>query len=271
MFLPHQNFAPISVVVPCYACAYTIERAICSVIAQTSLPREVILVDDASPDNTWQVLQHLAARYAGWIKVFRLDTNQGAASARNAGWALVTQPFIAFLDADDSWHPEKVRVQFGYMQSHPHIGLSGHGYEWGKVDERWEVEVSEYKASSVSAKALLMRSYFPTPSVMLKTSLPLRFREKQRYSEDALLWQQLAFEGAGIVRLEISLLKLHKAPYGVGGLSAQLWAMECAELHNFLLHYQSKKVGLITLLFVASLSLAKFTKRLLVHAWRRLP
>lgn len=268
--LPHENFAPISVVVPCYACAHTIERAIRSVIAQTLLPQEVVLIDDASKDGTWQTLQNLAMQYPGWIKVFRLDTNQGAASARNAGWTRVSQPYIAFLDADDSWHPEKVNIQFGYMQSHPNVGLSGHKYDWGNDDERWSASDGGFKVSPISATAILLKSYFPTPSVMLKSDLPLRFRELQRYSEDALLWQQLALVGVEIVRLEIPLARLHKAPYGDGGLSAQLWAMERSELRNFLLHFKDKNIGLFMLTVVVAFSLAKYAKRLLVRASRKL-
>ena len=263
IFLPHENFAPISVVVPCYQCANTIERAIDSILAQTLLPQEVILIDDASQDGTWQILQNLAVQYPRWIKIFQLEKNQGAASARNAGWARVTQPYIAFLDSDDSWHPEKISMQFGYMQSHPSVGLSGHQYDWGNDDERWNASAGPYKVSPISATALLLKSYFPTPSVMLKSNLPLRFRELQRYSEDALLWQQLALAGVEMVRLETSLLRLHKAPYGDSGLSAQLWSMECAEINNFRIHYKNKKIGIGLLLIAIIFSVLKFLRRIL--------
>ena len=98
-------------VVPCYRCAATIERAIASVAAQTQRPQEVILVDDASGDETLQQLYSLQSQYGEWIKVVALTTNVGAASARNAGWNVATQPYIAFLDSDDAWHPQKVAIQ----------------------------------------------------------------------------------------------------------------------------------------------------------------
>lgn len=264
--LPHQNFAPVSVVVPCYQCARTIERAIYSVVAQTLLPQEVILIDDASQDGTWRALQNLATQYPGWIRIFRMEHNQGAASTRNVGWGRVTQPYIAFLDSDDSWHPEKIKLQFGYMHKHPHVGLSGHLYTWSN-DESHSVLVSNaFEVSEISARALMLKSYFPTPSVMVKSDVTLRFRKSQRHSEDALLWQELALLGVEVVRLEAPLAKLYKAPYGDGGLSAQLWAMECAELNNFRIHYKNKNTSIGLLIIAILLSVVKFLRRLLLSA-----
>ena len=117
----------VSVVVPCYRCARTVERAVASVAAQTALPMEVILVDDASSDGTREALLALRERHApGWIKLVLLDKNVGAASARNAGWEQGAGQFIAFLDADDSWHPRKLELQYAFMASHPHVAVSGH-------------------------------------------------------------------------------------------------------------------------------------------------
>ena len=101
---------PVSVVVPCYRCSLTLERAVKSVAGQARRPVELILVDDFSNDETAKLLEVLAARYeAGWIKIKWLVQNVGAASARNIGWAAATQPFVAFLDADDAWHAEKLQ------------------------------------------------------------------------------------------------------------------------------------------------------------------
>ena len=87
---------PISVVIPCFGCARTIERAVASVAAQRQRPLEVIVVNDASPDDTAQVSQRLKASYpTGWIRQITLATNQGAASARNAGWEAAAGQYVA--------------------------------------------------------------------------------------------------------------------------------------------------------------------------------
>ena len=106
----HRNeFTSVSVVIPCFRCTGTIERAVASVAAQTRRPAEVILVDDASGDDTQKLLQKLSQHFEpGWIKLVFLEQNVGAASARNAGWDQATQTYVAFLDADDAWHPKKI-------------------------------------------------------------------------------------------------------------------------------------------------------------------
>ena len=100
--------APVTVVVPCYRCATTIERAVVSVAEQMQRPAELVLVDDASADGTLEVLHALATRHGDWVKVIALPSNRGAASARNAGWDAATQPLVAFLDSDDACHPPKL-------------------------------------------------------------------------------------------------------------------------------------------------------------------
>ena len=84
-----MNTGPVTVVVPCYRCANTIERAIASVAAQTLRPNELLLVEDASGDGTLEVLLALQRRYEEWIRVIPLELNAGAAFDRNAGWIAV--------------------------------------------------------------------------------------------------------------------------------------------------------------------------------------
>ena len=93
------QFAPISVIIPCFRCTKTIERAVASVAAHTLVPIEVILVDDASGDGTLEFLKKLCSTYkSGWIKLVALPTNSGAGSVRNAGWAAARQKFSDFLE-----------------------------------------------------------------------------------------------------------------------------------------------------------------------------
>ena len=134
---------PVSVVMPCYRCAQTVERAVASVAAQTVRPMELILVDDGNADETRSVLAALRDRYSpGWIKLVLLEQNVGAASARNAGWEAASGQFIAFLDADDSWHPRKIELQYRFMLAQPDIVMSGHGHaqvevHGSEMPERW--------------------------------------------------------------------------------------------------------------------------------------
>ncbi len=108
---PDAPVAPsISVVVTSYNSQDTIGDAVASVLAQTHLPEEIIVVDDGSTDKSLEVL----AQFAGRITVVRQD-NQGPSAARNAGIAAASGEWIAFLDGDDSWHPEKLALQLVAM------------------------------------------------------------------------------------------------------------------------------------------------------------
>lgn len=260
----HRNSISVTVVIPCFRCVDTIQRAVDSVFRQTSKPLEIIIVDDASGEDTLDVLRKIELEHAGWIKVIALEENLGAASARNAGWAIATQPYIALLDADDSWHPEKLRIQYEYMQNNPDTTLSGHQCALLRDSETPPVLPKNLHATKISAGSLLFKNAFSTPTVMLKRDIPFRFQEGVRYSEDILLWQQIAFAGLQVVRIESPLAYVHKPFYGAGGLSAQLWEMEKGELNNFVVLYQAGSISLPQYAVATFFSIIKFIKRLLV-------
>lgn len=254
---------PVSVVIPCFRSAKTLERALISVFNQTISPEEIIIVDDASDDDTAIRIQHFVLQNESWIKAIYLKENQGAANARNVGWEVATQPYIAFLDADDTWHPEKIRLQYAYMVANPDVAISGHLCSVVEGNHAHLAIPTEYEVIAVSSKQLIFRNYFSTPTVMLRSELPIRFQEKKRYAEDLALWQETAFAGYKVVRLEIHLAYLHKAAYGENGLSANFWQMEKGELENLLKLYGAKKISIIVFLIATIFSTLKFSNRLI--------
>lgn len=258
--------APVSVVVPCYRCVATIERAVASVAAQTQRPAEMILVDDASTDGTLSVLQAIRARYGDWVKVVALASNAGAASARNAGWNVATQPYIAFLDADDAWHPRKIEIQYGYMQAHPDVALSGHlCRQLPREDANapaWTVELRGEQR--IIWASLLLRHPFVTPSVMLKREIGLRFAEGVRHMEDHRLWLEIVGASMPTVKLQAELAAVYKPAYGASGLSADMWSMERAELANYRYFYGQGRLSWVLLILLQCYSLLKFVRRLVI-------
>jgi glycosyltransferase involved in cell wall biosynthesis len=62
----------------------------------------------------------------GWVKVIPLTINDGPGTARNVDWEVAKESYIAFLDADDSWHPEKLRIQNELIWNNPDVALCGH-------------------------------------------------------------------------------------------------------------------------------------------------
>src|SRR5262245_23141860 len=133
--------ASVSVVIPCWRSARTIQRAVASVAAQSLAALEVVLVDDASGDDTLSVLNSIRAGCTqGWIKVIALPKNGGPGPARNAGWDAARGEYVAFLDADDAWHPRKLELHIGWLMAHPEVVLSGHRSVLVKEGEPFAVE-----------------------------------------------------------------------------------------------------------------------------------
>src|SRR5262245_48697084 len=96
----------VSAIIPAYNAAPFIEQAVASALAQKGVDTEVIIVDDGSTDGTWEKLERFGDRI--W-KV--RQSNGGPAKARNHGARLATGDWLAFLDADDEWAPDKLAKQ----------------------------------------------------------------------------------------------------------------------------------------------------------------
>lgn len=273
--LKDESSVPVAAIIPCYCCRDTIARALASISAQTRLPREVILVDDASPDDgkTSDTLRQLAKEYECVfpLRIISLEKNGGPGSARNRGWDAATQPYIAFLDADDAWHPQKLEIQCGWMLAHPEQCLVGHAHVLKQEgDSNWWELQREIRTFPVRQGRSMLANPFATRTVMLRRDLPFRFKEGKRYSEDYLLWLQIILSGHPSAHIDLPLAASYKAAYGEGGLSADLWRMEKGELNTYLEIYRESRIGLLRLCLLLVYSMAKHMRRMLAGRVRRL-
>lgn len=267
------KYAGVSVVIPCYCCKETIERAVATIAKQTLLPAEVILIDDCSSDGTFELLKRIQHSYPkGWVKTIFQQTNQGPGSARNRGWEIATQPYIAFLDADDAWHSQKIEIQWQWMVTHPEVALTGHA---SKVvsneqdDSNNFISNSQLQFYSVSKYQHLLMNRFPTRSVMLKRNLPYRFVEGKRASEDFLLWSEILLDGYLAYRCDLPLAFLFKAEYGDKGLSSNLWLMEKGQLNSYFRLYTNRKLNFFSFCMLYIYSIIKYIRRAVVVAHRQ--
>jgi glycosyltransferase involved in cell wall biosynthesis len=262
-----EGRVPVSVVIPCHNAAGTVGRAVDSVLAQSVKPLEIIAVDDASDDDTHARLVRLRdAQPAGFVEVVRMPANRGAASARNAGWGRARAPWVAFLDADDTWHPRKLELQYAALRDHGDADLLAHTHDFSWA--RWDHEGAG-GASVIGRCQLLSRNRFVTPSVMIRRDAARRFQESQRHMEDHLLWMQMACDRKKLVLIHRPLVTLYKPAFGDSGLSGDLWAMQRADLVNYRRLYREGQVGVPTLVLLWSWSCVKFLRRLLILARRR--
>jgi glycosyltransferase involved in cell wall biosynthesis len=115
-----MNTPSFSVVIPTYNRGPIVSQGIESILAQTVLPREIIVVDDGSTDNTREVLTEFGEKI---ITVFQ--PNGGVSAARNTGIKRASSDWVAFLDSDDVWHPNRIEVlRDDLMSGHAGVHVS---------------------------------------------------------------------------------------------------------------------------------------------------
>lgn len=115
----------VSVVIPAYNREATIERAMRSVLEQSVRDLELIVVDDASTDDTVKAVEAVGDTR---VRVLRHETNRRAGAARNTGIRAATGDYVAFLDSDDAWLPGKLEKQLAYMDGAADVGASCTGF-----------------------------------------------------------------------------------------------------------------------------------------------
>ncbi|MGE5658360.1 MAG: glycosyltransferase [Actinomycetota bacterium] len=161
---PQLKGPRVSVIIPTYNCERYIAQAVESVLNQSYQDYEIIVVDDGSTDNTRQVL----TPYDRLIR-YVYQENQGAAIARNHGCKLAQGEFLAFLDADDLFLPEKLAAQVACFEADPSLELVQTG--WRLVNERGEkisdVSIWEY-APDLSLEAWVLYKMVRPSAMMLR-------------------------------------------------------------------------------------------------------
>ncbi|HXG70264.1 MAG TPA: glycosyltransferase family A protein [Gemmatimonadaceae bacterium] len=178
----------VSTVIPAYNSATTLPRALESALGQ-SIRTRVIVVDDGSTDNTPAVLR----RYGSKISVIRQE-NRGAGAARSAGTRLADTDLIAYLDADDAWHPGKLERQLRVFAD-PDVGLASSAAQW--IDATGAVvRVSRPALHGYVTRQLLLRNPIVTSSAVVRRNfierLSTLFRPELFPVEDWELWIRLS-------------------------------------------------------------------------------
>lgn len=120
----------VSIIVPVYNAVKYIETTIDMVSRQTYKDWELILVDDASTDGSADLIEKLVASQGKRVRLIRKNVNEGAAAARNTGIDASAGRYIAFLDADDVWMPDKLEKQIAFMEK-TGAAFAFHSYEFG--------------------------------------------------------------------------------------------------------------------------------------------
>ncbi len=170
----------VSVIIPTYNRAALLPRAVNSVLAQTYDNYEIIIVDDCSPDNTQEVIDGFTDSR---IHSFRHERNKGQSAARNTGIANAAGEYIAFLDDDDEWLPNKLEIQVDTLDaSASNVALI---YCWSNwIDDssgRVMTPRHSYEEGDIFEQALAMNAHHSPPTLLVRTSV---LREVGGFDED---------------------------------------------------------------------------------------
>ncbi len=125
----------VSVIIPTHNRSDLLSRALSSVLAQTYQPEEILVIDDGSTED---IASRVDALAQGRARVIRRDIQGGAAAARNTGCRAARSKYIAFLDSDDEWLPNKLEIQVSSLEQSVEIDLSCTAFEIVRPDGRLE-------------------------------------------------------------------------------------------------------------------------------------
>ena len=220
-----------TVVIPLFEKGPYVRRALESVCAQTVPAAEILVVNDGSTDGGDDVARAFVPP-AGGPRVRVIDQpNRGVSSARNAGVAAASQPYVAFLDADDRWAPEFLARMRELIERCPHAMLYGAGFvttrdgrdlrRYGVVPA--EIEGSDPRGGRVDFFRGLAREFIVHSSSMVVPKAALEriggFPEGITHGEDFLVWAKLALAGPVVLTPE----PLATYDVGVPGQAVAYW------------------------------------------------
>jgi glycosyltransferase involved in cell wall biosynthesis len=267
--------APVSVIIPFYRAENTLRRALQSVLDQSRGVAEILCIDDAAPDKTRAVLAAfiagLAPAQAEKIRLIPMDRNRGAEAARNAGLDHASQPYVAFLDADDTWLPHKIETQYAAMAADPDLFFTAHRIAVTADGESVPPRAGKTaRPRRISRHRALWFSHLPTISVMMKNTQSYRFDAAKRRGGDHLLWLEIILSGEKAAFIETVLACKHKAHFGAGGLSGNLRAAEQEAQHSFGALAARRLISRPYAWVLRIWSFLKFLRRCAVVAGRRL-
>ena len=181
----------ISVIIPAHNSVQTLARAIDSVLEQSYKADEIIVVDDGSTDATSEV-----AKMYDEVSLLR-QKNMGVSSARNNGVMMAANEWIAFLDSDDTWHPEKLKEQVAYHRKNKGCKVSYTDEVWIRDDKEVSIPKTFQKPQVATFESCLSYCNIVPSSVLMQKKLFDRiggFDESLEVCEDYDLWLRILRE-----------------------------------------------------------------------------
>ncbi len=242
----------ISAIIPMYNSKDTIKSVIDSILNQTYKdPIEIIVVNDGSRDGSERIVEEMILNNQT-NRIIKLinKPNSGVSSARNIGIKESSGEYIAFLDSDDAWHPQKLELILEVFKDNP-IKFLGHGYT---LESNFSQKFQLKKLVKVSFQKLLLKNFAVTPSIVIQKDLCEYFDENMSHTEDHELWLRIALK-TDVYYVDLPLTTLGRPALTQGGLSGNRWAMRRGELQMYknIASYKRSLIPVYPLLVVFSL------------------
>lgn len=199
-----MGFGLVSVVMAAYNAERTIRQAVLSVLAQTYQNLELLVVDDGSKDNTIGIIKEIAVKDKR-VKLICCSGNHGVSYARKCALDEASGEWIAILDSDDAWMPDKLEKQIGFQKVRKaELIFTGSAFmdrNGGKMV--WELHVPE----EISYRKLLKQNLVSNSSVLVKKSLYKQFYvEDDNMHEDFAVWLAITKTGINAYGIDEPLL-----------------------------------------------------------------
>lgn len=208
------------------------------------------MVDDNSTDQTVTI----AESFYPAVTVYPLEENRGPSYARNTGWDHASGNYIAFLDADDTWHKDKLQIVQTLLHKHNLPAFVFHSFQLQPLPEALPSPVPDLQ--TLPFRRLLWRIPPTTPchpsTVVLRNEKEFRFEPGMRYMEDYDLWLRIATYHT-VYRLPLPLTQLGRPVLSAGGQSSNRLAMRMGEFRAYgrLAMRQPQYLPLLPLLILA--------------------
>lgn len=215
----------VTIVLPAYNASEYLRETINSVLCQTFQDFELLVIDDGSTDNTTDIVNDFCQRDSR-IRLIS-QNNQGVSVARNTGINMAQGEFIAFIDSDDLWLPNKLAKHVQHLSANPNLGLSFARVEFMSFDGKPTGKYSNPRLVNIAAKNLYEENAAVTPSnaVIRRTAVEQvgGFDGELSGAADAELFLRLKCHGWQVEGID-EVLVLYRT--SLGGMSSQLYKME---------------------------------------------
>lgn len=246
----------VSVIMPAYNAERYIEAAIRSVMAQTYTNWELIVIDDCSKDATVDIVERLALEDER-ITLLRNEENQGVAKTRNRGLDLCKGSYVALLDSDDFWFPEKLEQQLLMAQR---TGAGVVYCSYGIMDASGKKSCEDFIVPKrTDFEASLTKSVISCSTAFLSRPIVDAYRfDSQYYHEDLAFWLRILQDGHTAWGVE-EVLAQYRVMEGTRAANKLKSAVYRWEIYRKLLNFSVVKSGKLMLQY-GRLGLKKYKK-----------